>query len=202
MSRCCAPRCIASACRTPWAFRRISPCFVGARGCVRAAAARRADRDGPARRARLVGRIARRRRPRRRSRTCRRRRGAAIRWRNGTQPPSARPLRGGARHAGARAGEKDASPPRSGCSANERPDGRTLKDYFVASAAAHGVAAPGRTGASALGDRTAVSGTQERAGSRSFRGPHVSRLAASRRPDGGGACVYPTRADAPWRRRI
>ncbi len=63
--------------------------------------------------------------------------------------------------------------------------------------AGHRVVARGRAiGASTLGDRAAVPGTQERARARSFRRAELSGLAPSRRADRGRPCLHPTRAHA------
>src|SRR5439155_10300666 len=69
------------------------------------------------------------------------------------------------------------------------------------SAAGCGAAAPRRIGASTMGDRTAVSGTQVRAGTRSLRRTDLPGMATSCRAHGGRPRLHPTRADAPRRRR-
>ncbi len=90
------------------------------------------------------------------------------------------------------------SPPRSGCSAKKKPGAKPrLKYYFVASAR-HGVAAgAGALGASTLGHRAAIPGTQKRTRARSLRRPQLSRLATSCRPDRRRACLHSTRTPAP-----
>src|SRR5262249_57752106 len=93
-------------------------------------------------------------------------------------------IRGGPRHTGPCVAS---GPTRARSLVAVRGRSRTGRAHQVLlrpSAAAYLGARVGGSRAPALGDRTAVSGTQVRTGARSFRGTDISRLAASCRLDG------------------
>jgi SRSO17 transposase len=124
-----------------------------------------------------------------------------ISWRNGEQPKrrarfAALRVNPRARLARRTAAPRGLAPVRTG---SRHPDADQVLPG--ASAARYITASSRGAGAPTLGDRTAVSGTQERTRARSLRRPHVSGMAAPRRADRGRPCVHPTRADAPGRRR-
>ena len=89
--------------------------------------------------------------------------------------------------------------PKSGCSAKKKQDEPASQVLLRSSATDPSLRALVALGASAVGDRAAVSGTQKRARPQPLRRTHLSGVAAPRRADGGRPRVDSTRADAPWR---